>query len=481
MFRSLRAKLGLTYAGLTLLIVGALALYSAGSLEELLLRRLADDLMVQARLVGDLVSEDIEAGFDDAVRDRVARVDAITAARVLVVDAQRRVVAASEQDDRDLLGVTRDDVGFREAIRGEENSLVQPRTPSGEVLYVATPIRTEGRIVGAVRLAYRLEDLETTVRNLNIRVAVGALFAVGLAVVISFGFARAIGNPVQELSHAARSLAAGNLNQKLTASSNDEIGELVESFNGMATKLREAEIARRELASDVSHELQSLASSMQVAAEALERGAGQNELLRERLVGGLVGHTRRLNRLAEDLLQLARSRRSTERDVCSLLDRERGARYGRRIRWRGSPAPAFTDLETTVPMPLLADQTRLTQAVGNLVENAIKYTAPGGEVKVLASRQDGEYLVTVSDNGQGISSRRAAADLGAVLPSRREGLRWTRGNRPRTGDRERDHPGTWRPDRGAKRAGARNGLHRSSACEYNRLTRPIIHALLRLT
>src|SRR3978361_1774526 len=75
----------------------------------------------------------------------------------------------------------------------------------------------------------------------------------------------------------------------------------------MGKKMGANEQARGEFASDVSHELHSLASAMQTAAEALERGAAEsNPALGLRLVGGLVGHTRRLTRLADDLLELAR-------------------------------------------------------------------------------------------------------------------------------------------------------------------------------
>src|SRR5262249_60964841 len=89
--------------------------------------------------------------------------------------------------------------------------------------------------------------------------------------------------------------------------STDEIRALVQAFNSLADQLRVHEQARREFASDVSHELHSLASAMQTAAEALERGAAEaNPALGQRLVGGLVGHTRRLVRLADDLLELAR-------------------------------------------------------------------------------------------------------------------------------------------------------------------------------
>jgi signal transduction histidine kinase len=403
MLRSLRAKLVLTYTGLTLLTVGALALFTISSLEDLLLRRLAGDLGAQAGLVADQIADDLAAGRLDAVRDRLARVDAITAARALAIDSRRRIVGASEVSDRPLLGTAREEEGVREALRGEPTSKILPRTPGGEVLYAATPIWHDGQIVGAVRLAYRLQDVEGTLRNLNATVALGALGAVLLAALISLSFARAIGNPIRELSRAAHALAAGDLHQRLEPTSNDEVGELVRSFNTMASKLREAEVARKEFASDVSHELYSLAGTMQTAAQALERGAGRDEILRERLIGGLVGHTHRLSRLAEDLLQLARlqeGRLALDLQPCSLADLARRTvdEFAAEAEQHGLDLTVQTGDE----LPLEGDRVRLVQALGNLVENAVKYTPPGGRVVVAAAAVDGEYLLSVADNGGGI-------------------------------------------------------------------------------
>ena len=96
-------------------------------------------------------------------------------------------MGASELEERSQLGTTREEEGIREALRGETTSKTLPRTPNGEVLYVATPIRHDGQIVGAVRLAYHLQDVEGTLRNLNLTVLVGALGAVLLSALISLG------------------------------------------------------------------------------------------------------------------------------------------------------------------------------------------------------------------------------------------------------------------------------------------------------
>ena len=143
---------------------------------------------------------------------------------------------------------------------------------------------------------------------------------------------------------------------------------------------------------------------MQTAAEALERGAGQDEALRGRLVRGLVGHTHRLSRLAEDLLQLARLEAG---QLKLALARCELAGVARRIVDEFAAEAHERGLGLTLqapePLPSQADELRLVQALGDLVENALKYTPPGGRVAVSAAAYDGEYRITVADNGQGIS------------------------------------------------------------------------------
>jgi two-component system sensor histidine kinase BaeS len=403
MLRSLRARLVLTYAGLTLLAVGLLAFYTVRSLESLLLYRLAADLETQASLVADVVAIDLASGRYDAVRDYLERADLATDARAIVVDTRHRVVGVTEVDERGQLGTTSEDPALLTALSGDPAVVVLPRPRSGEVLYVATPIRSAGQVVGALRLAYGLQDVEDTLRTLNLTVAAGALGVVALAAIVALAFARAIANPIRDLTRAAHEMAAGDLGQRLEARSKDEVGELVRSFNTMAEQLREAEVARREFASDVSHELQSLAGAMQAASEALDRGAGQDEALRERLVAGLVGHTHRLGRLTEDLLQLARleeGRLRIAQAPCSLASvaHRSVAEFLAEANQRG------IDLRVQVSdeLRLQGDEERLIQAVGNLVENALKYTGPGGRVLVAAKAAAGEYLVKVSDTGRGI-------------------------------------------------------------------------------
>lgn len=400
----LRARLIVTFGSLTLVAVVVFAVVVAGTVERLLVNRLAQDLVAQAGLIAGQVAEDLANGDQRTVGRALVLIDGETTARGLVVDANGRLVGATEVEQREGLGRRNDDIGLATALSGQRVSVVLPRSgPESEVLYVALPIVWNGKVVGAIRLAYTLLDIEATIRQLNIGIAVGAVATVAVAAALSAGLASAVTTPIRALSLATRGLAAGELDQRLDLKARGEVGELVETFNQTASRLHEYEIARREFASDVSHELHALASAMETAAQALQRGADREPALRDRLVTGLVSHTRRLGRLADDLLELARlegGRLAIERRPVQLggVARQAVAEWAAEASWRAVTLELATEGDPIVT----GDHERLVQAVGNLVENALKHTPRGGSVSVNVRSDQTEHHLDVHDTGKGI-------------------------------------------------------------------------------
>lgn len=400
----LRARLTVAFGGLTLVAVVVFAVLIAGTIERLLVNRLAQDLVSQAGLIAGQVAEDLANGDLRTVSRAMVLIDDETVARGLVVDPHGRLVGATEIEQREGLGQRNDEVGLAAALAGQNVSVVLPRSgPESEVLYVALPIVWNGRVVGAIRLAYTLSDIEATIRQINIGIAIGAITTVAVAAALSAGLASAITTPIRALSQATRGLAAGELDQRIELETRGELGELVDTFNQTAARLHEYEIARREFASDVSHELHALASAMQTAAAALQQGADQQPDLRGRLVSGLVGHTQRLGRLADDLLELARlegGRLEIERAPVDLT----GVAQQAVAEWAAEASRRQIALELTCQgNPVVdGDHARLVQAAGNLVENALKHTPGGGSVGVRVWSDPEAHHLEVQDTGQGI-------------------------------------------------------------------------------
>jgi two-component system, OmpR family, phosphate regulon sensor histidine kinase PhoR len=169
------------------------------------------------------------------------------------------------------------------------------------------------------------------------------------------------------------------------------------------TAARRVEAMRRDFVADASHELKTPVAAIQAAAETLERALRDDPEAAARFAGQLRGESARLSRLVSDLLDL--SRLESERPVFEpvrfdLLAREEAARLD------DSAREAGVTLEIAArPLTVSGSTKDLALLVGNLLENAVRYTPSGGRVRLEVGSEDGGVLLFVEDTGIGISSR----------------------------------------------------------------------------
>ncbi len=240
-----------------------------------------------------------------------------------------------------------------------------------------------------------------------------------VALLISLFVSRRITAPLEELTDAAADVATGDFAVRVAPRGNDEVGALATAFNSMADRLARDEQWRRDMTADLSHELRTPLATIQTRIEALEDGVlpATPENLRvigaevERL-GRLLGALRNLNELeSEDL--------DVEHDPLDLADVAGDAAARAETAYMAKGVELRTDLS---PVTVKADRDRLLQVIGNLLDNALKFTPSGGQVDLVAgvgaaptpdeaddmtcrgfSVSGGRWAVlTVSDSGAGI-------------------------------------------------------------------------------
>lgn len=404
MVRSLRAKLVLIYVAPISLAIALLGLYLVYAFEDYHLDRIHQDLAADADLVSRLVARDLPSG-PGALASLMQDLGSIRlGARVLVFDREGRLLATGAPEEAAESSRALEP-GVEQALRGEtsmrrEGSSTRPQ----EMMYAAVPVRVEGQVVGAVRLSYDLSHLEAILQKLRAIVATAAVLAALLSVGIGIVLGEAISRPVRRLAHAARAVAAGELNQRVEVRSQDELRLMADSFNHMAARLLALEGARRAFLADVAHELRSPVGAVRAAVEALLGGAQDDPLLRDRLLRGIEGALSRLGRVTDDLVQLARFETGQmELSFASVLlphlVREAAARFeaeaaGRGIRLVVEPPEEMSRVQ--------GDEDRLVQVLTNLVNNAIKFTSADGTISLRAGEGPDHIWVSVADTGVGI-------------------------------------------------------------------------------
>ena len=270
--------------------------------------------------------------------------------------------------------------------------------------------RETGRPVGYayvdVERAFLATELHGLLRAMLTTTALGGVLIAAVAVVLAAWLASRITAPVSLLTRAARRIACGADSALLPITSGDELGQMSDAFNRMTQALHTQRALRRRLINDLSHELNTPLSVIQLEAKGLLDGLQEPAGAADRIIGEvtlLANLVRDLNWLADsDSGDLRLSREPCP--VGELLDAElRRWQPQARVRRIGLEC----QLQSDVPA-LALDRMRMSQALGNVVHNALQHTEAGGRIELAAaSARNGGVALTVTDDGAGI----AAADL----------------------------------------------------------------------
>ncbi|MGI9049310.1 MAG: sensor histidine kinase [Rubrobacteraceae bacterium] len=246
------------------------------------------------------------------------------------------------------------------------------------------------------------------VRRLVITQLIGLLAALGLMVGLGPTLAAAALKPLRRVNEVAGELREGRLESRVDLpalkSRKDEVGQVAASFDAMAESLeklfaaeRESKEGMRRFLADASHELRTPLTSVLGYLDVLEERGDADPAIRERAYAAMKEEGGRMARLVEDLLTLARleSRQEAHLAPTDLVELARGAvgSYpGRRIKISGEG-----------PVVILAEPESLRRVISNLLSNAVKHTPPDSEIEVSVKRLEGEAILRVSDEGEGIS------------------------------------------------------------------------------
>ncbi|HYG08403.1 MAG TPA: ATP-binding protein [Pyrinomonadaceae bacterium] len=210
--------------------------------------------------------------------------------------------------------------------------------------------------------------------------------------------------PVVAMARIARQIGAESLDRQLpVANPRDELGQLATTFNELLARLRAAFAQQRQFMADASHELRTPLSVMHTAASVtLKKEHREEEEYREALQM-MAEQTRRLSRIVKDMFVLARAdagRYPLQKRTLYLNDLlEEVARAGGIL---ASDKGVAVELDTLPEAAFHGDEDLLRQMLLNLADNAVKFTPPGGVVRLSLTCREHEYLLSVSDTGPGI-------------------------------------------------------------------------------
>ena len=393
MFSSLRSRLWLSYAALT---ATALAVVSFVLLlylirNPVLYRQTLDRLKAAETLIQ---SRPIEV-LNQQSPNSLARVSQNLNVRILIFGLDQRLKSDTNPSDAALPFPEKRPILNRSVpvLRDVDNKpwlYTVSRLPNGDTLVVAAP-------------RPRVPVINVFADELLVPVLEGGVIAFLLSLVLAFVIARGIADPLQEVIVAARGFPSAEI-KAVSPRGPHEVQELTRAFNGMMGRVQSSQKSQREFVANVSHELKTPLTSIQGFAQAMLDGTADTPAARQQAAEVIFAESGRMHRMVLDLLDLARLEAGTADLKMSPLD-VRAVLDALVEKFTPQAQKAFVTLRVEAPpeLPtLVGDGDRLAQVFTNLVDNALKFTPPGGEVVLRAEAARGEMKFEVQDTGRGV-------------------------------------------------------------------------------
>src|SRR3954471_1867516 len=330
---------------------------------------------------------------------------------VYLVMADGRIVANRDEPLADDLRMAARGLLDGSAARGRE-----PRIEGPPV--VMTPIQVGGALRGMVVLPPRAQG-SPVVRDVGRLLSLpGTLLLIAATIVATAVIFAPARRRLQALEAATERLGRGALSARAPETGGDEIAHVARSFNRMAgglaardEALRVLDRLRRQMLADVSHELKTPLTAMRGYLETLRMPhVDLDAPTRERYFQTLERETHRLDRIVQDLVDLARLEHgfgildvrvfALERLFAHVVERHEQDARARRITMRVRIAPEADQI--------VGDPDRLEQVVENLVANALRHTPAGGAIEMCGRVDGGSVVLTVADSGTGIDAAHLA-------------------------------------------------------------------------
>ncbi len=280
--------------------------------------------------------------------------------------------------------------------------------------YVAYPVKREEQVCGVAYVSRHTGEIMTIIKQMVLFQRVTTWLAIVIGVFLAALLAQTITRRLRRLAAAAAAFAKGGAPPDVHVGGSDEVAELARAVSRMATEIRRTNQYNREFISTVMHELKMPITAIKGAGELLEQGAFAKEESRVKFLGNIRFEADRLARMVWELNELTKLDTEIPRAQKETVD------YGRCVReiverFETTLDAGHAEIRVAVPdQPVFARivPDRIEQVIGNLLDNAVRYTPAGGRIEVAVEPgPNGTVVTSVRDTGRGITP----ANLGKIF------------------------------------------------------------------
>ncbi len=331
--------------------------------------------------------------------------------RVIIIDKSCRII-------RDTYGISEGKTMISEEVmkclKGEstshyddDNLYIEITTPIVDTVSLSDADmqdnNEDGVIKGVMLTSVSAENIQTNLEILSSRATVMQLLAVILLLAIAWGLSQILVKPFERVTTAISEVKDGYNNETISVPDYVETEHIISAFNDLLGRMRAVDESRQEFVSNVSHELKTPITSMKVLADSLLAQENVPVEIYQDFMIDIAEEIERENKIITDLLSLVKmDRRATDMNIETLMLNDLLERLLKRLRPIAKQRNIDVLFESNREVTVEADEVKLSLALSNLIENAIKYNVDYGYVKVTCDADHQFATITVEDNGIGI-------------------------------------------------------------------------------
>ncbi|WP_374720996.1 sensor histidine kinase [Peribacillus tepidiphilus] len=397
---TLAQKLWLTVTVTVFITVLFTYLLSQFFYEKLYVDNVTSNLLIQA----ELLANDYEGGpISDSFKEKVDWYNEKNIAEIFAVSNPRELSAclpfgidydtliSSDEREKLLKGEPVKKEGYEE--RFDRN-----------IVAIIYPLLDDERLEGILYVYLPLASIKDLMKDFTTFWMIASFLFIVVSIFLGTLWINRLIRPLKEMEAAAHSVSQGDFSQRVEVTTVDEIGQLAKAFNEMAAAIQKEDESKREFLADISHELRTPLSYVKGYVQAILDGIVKDEHEQRKYLGLIARETKRLQDLVQDLLDLTKlESNSFEMEEAPVafaqLIEDILVKY--KLRFQEKDITLAFNLD---PDPIImGDERRLEQILQNILENAYRYTPNGGKITVELTSQDDHCIVTITDNGIGIS------------------------------------------------------------------------------
>lgn len=280
--------------------------------------------------------------------------------------------------------------------------LVEINEYTGEkIMAISMPLKQNNKIEGVVRYSTSMENIDRSIRNYCFIGLFIGIVVISLSFFVAIIISKSIVFPIKKLTNVATSMAEGDFDIVADKIYDDEIGQLTETLNFMASEIKRTDKIKNNFISSISHELRTPLTSIKGWGETLLEDSSNPEELNMGLKI-ISDESERLGKIVEELLDFSRIENNSMRANKSVIDPKQ---IFRNVYSQFYPRKGNIEFNCTLrgeDVLIFADSNRIRQIFINVITNAIKFTPEGGAVILLAEGTEDRIRFFISDTGIGI-------------------------------------------------------------------------------